>query len=208
MPADAAHQIIKSILEEARARRKQDRRADQSPFYLGLIEEHTDQTVLDFLWDSLRHEYLLHDKFEAATEIALKGIAARPLHPIPLLALVGQKHYSEKNPAVALPLGIKAVALADGVREFRRHARAMLLRVASDLGDTALVEQCLVEIMDLDLAPGEPDVAREADLLVHAKHVGVEKAVQYRYRAFLGPVSLPITGELPAYRSRQEDADE
>jgi hypothetical protein len=123
----------------------------------------------------------------------------RPLHPLPLLSLVSQKLYAEEDPAAALPFAIKAVAIADSAREFRRHARANLLRVASALKDAALVEKCLNEIMDLDLAPGEPDVAPEADLLVHAKAAGVELSVLHGYRSFLGSVLLPVTAELPQF---------
>jgi hypothetical protein len=73
------------------------------------------------------------------------------------------------------------------VREFRRHARATLLRIAADLGDLQTVRNCMLEIINLDLARGEPDVGREADLLGRAKQVGVEEQILAQYQAFLMP---------------------
>lgn len=204
----SAWDTVKSIAAEARELMRRDRTANLTSYYLELLVLHSDDEIVRrHLHQSLMHEYQRHENFKAATEIALMAIADRPLHPMPVLGLVSQKLHAENDPAAALPFAIKAVALADSVREFRRHSRANFLRVASALGDTALVEKCLVEIMDLEQAPGEPDVAREADLLVHAKAVGVGLSVLHLYRSFLGPVSLPITSELPGFRSKEEDDD-
>jgi hypothetical protein len=207
----SAWDTINSIAAEARVLIRQDRTANLTSYYLELLVSHSnDEIVRSHLHQSLMHEYQRHGDFKAATEIALMAIADRPSHPMPVLGIVSQKLYAENDPAAALPFAIKAVVLADSIREFRRHARANLLRVASALGDTVLVEKCLVEIIGLELEPGEPDVAREADLLVHAKAAGVGLSILHRYRSFLGPVSLPITSELPSFRSNEEgdDADQ
>jgi N-acetylglutamate synthase-like GNAT family acetyltransferase len=180
-----ASEIIREIREGERVLTNQRPRQSLVPFYLQLLEEPHDDEVLMVLRYSLRDEYLLHNEFEAAAAIALEEIARRPNHPMPLLILAGQKHHSEGDPQAALPFALKAVVLADGVREWRRHARATLLRVAGDLGDVELVRACMVEIVDLELAPGEPDVGREADLLKLAKRVGVEEQILDRYRNFV-----------------------
>jgi len=205
---ESAWDIIRTIAAEAGVLIKRDRTANLTSYYLELLAAHyDDEIVRRHLRQSLMHEYQRHEDFKAATEIALMAIADRPFHPMPVLELVSQKLYAEKDPAAALSFAIEAVALADSVVEFRRHARAYLLRVASALGDRVLVEKCLVEIMDLEVAPSEPDVAREAELLVHAKAVGVGLPILHRYRSFLGPGSLPITSELPGFRSNGEDDD-
>jgi GNAT superfamily N-acetyltransferase len=177
--------ILREIRETARALRKRWPRPSLVGYYLQLLEEPQNDEVGFFLRDSLRDEYVMLGDFEAATAIALEHIAERPAHPLPLLSLVGQKHHHEGDPGAALPLALKAVALADEVREWRRHARATLLRVAADLGDHKTVQTCIVEILDLELAPGEPDIGREADLLKHAKDVGVEEQILDRYRAYV-----------------------
>ncbi len=185
--SDETRSAIVAFGDRYLALRQQHRGADLTPFLLAMLDETGDEDVRDQIRSTLRQEYLLHGNIEAATKLALQAIAKRPLAPMPLLALVSQKHYSEGNPAAALPLAIEAVALADAAREFRRHARATLLRVAAALGDTDLVRSCMVEIMNLTLTRGEPDVGREADVLALAEKAGVEREILDRYAEFLRP---------------------
>ncbi len=191
--------------ERYSALRKQDREADLTPFLLAMLEEQPDEQLRDHISHMLQGEYRRHGNFEAATELALQAIAKDPLHPLPVLRLAEQKHYSEHDPAAALPVAIEAVAVADAAREYRRHARAVLLRIAAAVGNTDIVRKCLIEIMDMKFAPGEEDIAREGDLLVHARDAGVERDTLLRYRSFLGPVEMPITSKLPAWRMRHEE---
>jgi hypothetical protein len=179
--------VVGELLEEARTLRKQQPRPNLAAWYLELLKKPNSDEVRFFLRHSLKDEYVMQGNFEAASAVAMEDIAERPNHPMPLLGLVEQKHHHERDPHSALPLALRAVALADDVSEFRRHARATLLRIAADLGDLQTVRTCLLEIINMDLAPGEPDIGREADLLERAQQVGVEEPVLEQYRAFLTP---------------------
>jgi hypothetical protein len=180
-------EVLRKIRETANALRRQRPRPNLAGYYLQLLGEPYNEEVRFFLRLSLRDEYVMVGDFDAATAIALEHIAKRPDHPMPLLSLVGQKHHHEGNPQAAFPLALQAVTLADNMREFRRHARAMLLRVAADLGDLQTVRTCMLEIIDMKSAAGEPDIRREADLLELARRVGVEEHVLEQYWAFLMP---------------------
>jgi hypothetical protein len=184
---EQTYRIMEEIREEARMLRKQRPQPNLAEWYQQLLDKPNTDEVRLLLRISLRDEYVMQGRFEAATAMALEDIAERPNHPMPLLSLAGQKHHHEGDPGSALPLALKAVALADDVREFRRHARATLLRIAADLGDLQTVRNCMFEIINLDLARGEPDVGREADLLGRAKQVGVEEQILAQYQAFLMP---------------------
>lgn len=176
-------QRIDRLLQKERHKKPQ---SDLIPIIDKLIAEHSDPAVVSFVrLHHLRLEYLVRNDFEAATAILLQEIQRRPQAPMPLLTLAEQKHFYEGKADEAVAIAARALALADKANEFRRHARAVLLRSASDAGDVELVRTCLREIIELDRREGEIDVGKEDDLLVRAQKLKIEKELLDRYKVFL-----------------------
>jgi hypothetical protein len=107
---DKTYRIIEEIPEEARMLRKQRPRPNLAEWYQQLLDKPNTDEVRLVLRISLRDEYVMQGRFEAATAITLEDIAERPNHPMPLLSLAGQKHHHEGDPPSALPLALRAAS--------------------------------------------------------------------------------------------------
>lgn len=160
-------------------------RSDLIPIIKEMTSDQSNPTVVAHLRQRLRHEYLARNDFDAATAILLEEIEHRPHAPMPLLTLAEQLHFHEGRPGEAVAVATKSLGLADEAKEFRRHARAVLLRSASEIGDVELVRKCLREIIELDLQRDEIDVGKEEDLLERARKLAIEQELLDRYQAFL-----------------------
>ncbi len=160
--------------------------SDVVPILHKLISAYSDmEEIVGGLRVLLRQEYLDRKDFEAATAIMLGEIERRPKEPVLLVDLAAQLHWYEGKFEEAVAVATRAVPLTDKAQAYRRHARAVLLRSASELGDVKLVRKCLREIIELGELRDDWDVDKEEDLLERAQKLGIEKDLLDRYQAFL-----------------------
>jgi len=164
---------------------KSDRNADLSALLLGKLENAKNARERLALMSILEGEYNNQGRYDDAISIIRQQILLEPENPIHLIHLSENFLYYGNKLDDALASIEAAIILADTARNFRRHARATKARIAIASRNNAMLENCLNEIVDVQLHDGQLDVGRERDILDRAPKEALSEKVIKRYESYL-----------------------
>lgn len=130
-------------------------------------------------------EYERQGRYDEASEVLLKEAIDRPDDPFPLLRLAELRLYYENDPERALEIVDQAIVRAVKSGDFRRYSLGVKARVTLSLEDYETLEQCLREIIGLEVTSEAVDIGKERDFFDRTPDGAISEDVRKAYEDFL-----------------------
>jgi hypothetical protein len=165
--------------------RSSDKRGDHTASILKRIDTSENGLELRALNEVLHTEYLFQDRILDAIVLMEQEVRAHPTDSLMAITLAGDYLYHLEDAKTSLIKIETAWQKAKASGDFQRHALNTMARVALALDRYDLLEDCLWQIIQIDVRPHQMDVGRESDFFDNADKSRLPDELILRFQDYL-----------------------